>query len=416
MFLKTRLLRDYGMIVTGNVLVQFLTFLFIPFLSRAYSSHQFGVLSIMMSSSALLSVLLGLRYEFGVMLPKLKVLTCHMFVLSLLLPVVLSPVCYGLFCVLQGVFSKVFAGVEPWQAVVCAVATTYYLAFYNYLLKKEAFGLCAGLTVCKPLTVLLLQMSLVGREGGLVIGYVSANLIFLLAAGCMLVAARAFFFESSVSFRYLKYAFWRYRKFPIYSTPAAFLNMGGNHLPSFLIRHFWGEGVLGWFFMSRRLVLVPLNLLSQSMRQVISQRVTKKIANKQPVFRDVLRICLLMSILSVFISTCFYLLSKYNCFVFILGDKWEPVQGYVAILCIYLLFSFVSKCLGGFAMYERQEVGLYFQGALLVASFASIYFGSMYFDEFSSVLLLYSVIMSVVAVVQVLISVYLSCIYSRRLK
>ena len=60
----------------------------------------------------------------------------------------------------------------------------------------------------------------------------------------------------------------RYRRFPIFLTPAGLLNASGVYVPLLLVASFYGATAAGYLGFSQRILSLPVTLLGQSIAQV----------------------------------------------------------------------------------------------------------------------------------------------------
>ena len=87
---KSSLMSDVYKIVSGIGLAQLLIALATPVLSRLYSQSSFGISTVFISITLIISTVACLRYEFAILLPKEERDAVHLLRISLLSIILVS--------------------------------------------------------------------------------------------------------------------------------------------------------------------------------------------------------------------------------------------------------------------------------------------------------------------------------------
>ena len=82
---KSHFSRDILTLVTGTTIAQIITILASPVITRLYGPEAFGLLAIFTSITSIISVIICLRYEPAIMLPKSDEEAANVFGLCILI-------------------------------------------------------------------------------------------------------------------------------------------------------------------------------------------------------------------------------------------------------------------------------------------------------------------------------------------
>jgi|TARA_B110000967_G_scaffold80169_1_gene82938 lipopolysaccharide exporter len=148
----------------------------------------------------------------------------------------------------------------------------------------------------------------------------------------------------------------------------------------FLFTYFFGLWSIGFFALSRRLVLGPLNIFSQSFAQVFYQQISEMKDNQDirrlffKFFFRLVGIAGLMIAVVMLVPNSFY--------TFVLGDKWGELGSFIKLLIFWFGLNFVTSCLA-FINYrlKKQKQMLFLDSLHLVIVVSSICFG--FFNGYS---------------------------------
>lgn len=146
-----------------------------------------------------------------------------------------------------------------------------------------------------------------------------------------------------------------------YSVWSSFLGKLATWAHIILISHFFGLLSIGFFALSRRLVLTPLSVFSQSFAQVFYQRISTLSDTSEirtlffKFFFRLLGISILMVVVVLLVPNEVYALA--------LGEKWEFLGDYMRLLIFWFALNFITSCLA-FVNYRLKK-----QRAMLALDF-----------------------------------------------
>jgi O-antigen/teichoic acid export membrane protein len=140
----------------------------------------------------------------------------------------------------------------------------------------------------------------------------------------------------------MKYVGREYYKFPGFNLPNNLLNSLSNSLPVFLISAYFGAAQLGLYSLGFTMIFRPMNLITNSMEQVFSQRLIMKYNQAESIWLD-FKTLLKRSIQIGFIP--FLLAGLFGPFIFrsIFGAEWEVSGRYMQLLIPWFFTAFLAN-------------------------------------------------------------------------
>jgi lipopolysaccharide exporter len=133
-----------------------------------------------------------------------------------------------------------------------------------------------------------------------------------------------------------------YYRFPGFNLPNNLVNSISNSLPVFLIGAYFGAAELGLYSLGFTMIFRPMNLVTNSMEQVFSQRVIKKYTERISIRRDVLT--LIKRSFQIGIIP-FLLAGVFGPLIFrtIFGAEWEESGRYMQLLIPWFFTAFMAN-------------------------------------------------------------------------
>jgi O-antigen/teichoic acid export membrane protein len=159
----------------------------------------------------------------------------------------------------------------------------------------------------------------------------------------------------------------RYKRFPLFSSWAAFLDAIGSQSPQFLLTAFYGAAVGGWFALAQRVIAVPLDIVVDSVAQVYFGEAAR-LSKSDPITmgRLFLKITGRLALAGGLPTITICMLAP-GFFTFIFGPRWETAGQYVQILGIMFAIRFVVSPLSHtLNILEKQNLYFLWNGLRLV--------------------------------------------------
>lgn len=344
-------IQNVFVLTSGTFIAQVITMLSTMLLGRIFIPAEFGDLTLFVSITGILIVIASLRYELSIVLPKKDDEAFLLLIWSIFLAGVWSVGAIGLLLILSGWLEPQLSGISIgtilWMSPVFIFSQGAYQALNYWATRQKQFRRLSISQVFRAAATALTQigagvagMGVFGLIGGLVLGQVVALIVLAyqtLRDDGAFMRQNVYTFSTATAISTAK----QYRQFPIYSTPQALLNSTSQNIPVFLLAHFFGADVVGYYGLAHRLLKVPSMLVGKAVQQVLSQRASEvynrggdllSLTNKA--ILGLLTLGILPALLVVALGP--------EIFVFLLGEQWAMAGQYSQWLIIWLFVGFVN--------------------------------------------------------------------------
>lgn len=351
-------------IAGGTWMGHAITLLGAPVLSRIYAPEAFGRLQVYLSFLMVLSVILALRYEMAILLPEEEEGGFSLVMLGLIVSLIAAIGCLILMVALYAL--KGWPSIlQPlgWSAFLIPLGAglaSIYQVLTFWAIRKSSFrsvslsklcqassqvgGQVAGGFISMPGHAGLMAGDCIGRVGALV------PLLREFKRDLRRLAGRWSLASILEGAR-------RYRRFPLISSWGALINSLGLTVPSIMLLHQLGAGVLGWYALADRVVGLPSVLLGQSVSQVFMGE-AGRLSTGDPhrmlaLYRGLLKKLMLIGL----IPAAVLLVGGPWLFRFVFGPHWEPAGQMARILALNHYLAFIAwPLIPTLTVLERQDL------------------------------------------------------------
>jgi Membrane protein involved in the export of O-antigen and teichoic acid len=397
------LIKNSATLLSANAISQGIAFAVLPVIARLYSPDELGILALFLGIEGLLSVIANGKYDSAIVLSKSKSMAANTFNLCFLINAVFSlliliVLLLGSHSILSMLHYESLEGVIyylPFFVFIVAFAQAS-IFWFNY---NKRFALTARYTLWQGLINNGLKVGSGFLKAGLM-GLVWANLSshFISILSCFTRKEtwnQLFHFNK----KEILAAASEHRKFPLYTLPHTFINMVSGNLPILLLSGYFGMAEIGLFSMGITIGFRPINLLSSSLDQVISQSMAERVNKLEPIWtiliqsiKKILLVVTPLFILAFFLSP---LVLRY-----FLGERWEQSALYIQIMIPWLIISLFTASLSSIPpIFGKQRIALIIEIIYIVARLISLIIG-IYIQNFVWAIILFSFVSAVVLMAQ----------------
>jgi O-antigen/teichoic acid export membrane protein len=344
--LKSPFVRNVAVLSSGTILAQVITALATPVLSRIYGPAEFGILALFLSILAVSAEAVSARYESAVVLPKddddganVLALAC----LVVLFTSLLSIAGVALFgrALAHRLDSPELAGFL-WWIPLALFSVGIFRSLGQWATRKKQFPTISVTQVVRSIVIAVIQIAsgiagigASGLIGGRVAGEVSGtSMLWVRMRDGMDLRRR-------VSWKRMKELAREYSDFPKFSLPQGVLNAFSQSIAAFLLVFFFDEAIVGIYAMSHRVLVLPMRLLSSSVRQVFLQRASETRAHGGSVYPLLLKTTLGLASVVILPVLVLILLGP-QLFGFVLGPEWVPAGEYARWMAVWLFFVYLN--------------------------------------------------------------------------
>jgi len=335
-----------------------------PILTRLYSPQDFGVFAVYMSSLSVLLSVISLRYEAAIPIPADEDCAVNLLVIAVM-NVILAGILTALasFCFLDYFGQRIGVLIlKPylWLVFCGVIGAGLFRVFNFWALRAQAFQEIAKTKITQNIGQVLAQILfglIFTGPSGLLVGDVIGRAAGIGTLFTVFVRKIKLGIRARISVKSLLATAQKYKKFPLLSTFAVFLNTMVLQCPIIVLNYYYGAEVTGWFNLTWIVLGAPVSLIGQAVGQVYTSEFALTIQTAPEkayfLFAKMARKLLWLSIpLSVF----FYFIAPSG-FIYVFGSNWEQAGHYMQYLSIMFLFLFVSSPLGvTLDITERQDL------------------------------------------------------------
>ncbi|WP_180079864.1 MULTISPECIES: lipopolysaccharide biosynthesis protein [unclassified Acinetobacter] len=330
--------QSIGLITLSLLAGAIMTFIALPVLTRLYSVVDFGAYGIALAIVSVLSTVANLRLDQALLVAEEQDKKSLIFE-----GVVFSTA----IAVMSGIVISVILNVEMAFAVATGVlANTLLQSVYNYQFAAHKEYFCAGLNIFRSAIVVAVQLSLpLFMQISLVNSYNVSSILMIVAMLLYLLKYQLF----QVSWQ----AFKNYQDFIYANTPHALLNSFSHNLPYYVVSHFVGVQAMGFYAIVERTLRVPINLISQTLRQFFIRKFKTTDSNK-----NALKASVLLSLLSLPLFAIFFILPE-SLYLWIFGSEWVGISTYFQILALGYWAIFCNPPSSAYLIAKRNSQVLF---------------------------------------------------------
>ena len=398
--------KKFIILISGTIGTYFFPIIFSPFLTRIYTPDDFALFTIYMTAVQIISVVSTLKYELGIPLVKNHQERISLFQISTINTVLIS------FLIFLSIKIYIFFGfsyhysLRTWTYTIPSgviLMSLFHQILYNWLLYNQKFSYISSAKILFGFSNAILPIILykianlkgffylvASHQIGLSLGTISILLLLL----------RKITFKNFITFfifktRDLVHILKKYKKYVLFSSPSTLMNTISIWIPVIFIWIFFDAKYASLFFLSHRIVNLPMMVLGHAIGKIFYSRASIDIEEgvlKQNIvkyFKILFHIAFLCLIVCLFLAP--------NLFSFIYGSDWSESGKIVQILSPWLFFTLLASPISTIpTILYKQEIEFKFQTILLIVRFVGLLIGSMVFQNLYVTLILFSITSSIV--------------------
>lgn len=326
--------QSIGLITLSLLAGAIITFIALPVLTRLYSVVDFGGYGIALALVSVLSTVANLRLDQALLVAEEQDKKSLIFEGAVFSTVI---------AVVSGIIISFILNIEMAGAVVTGVlANTLIQSLYNYQFSAHKEYFCAGLNIFRSTIVVIVQLSLpLVMQISLVNSYNVSSIIMIVVVVIYLIKHQLY----QVSWQALK----NYKDFIYANTAHALLNSFSHNLPYYVVSHFVGVQAMGFYAIVERTLRVPINLISQTLRQFFIRKFKTTESNQ-----NALKASVLLSLVSLPLFAVFLILPE-SLYLWIFGNEWVGISTYFQILALGYWAIFCNPPSSAFLIAKRNS-------------------------------------------------------------
>jgi len=397
-------------LIVGTILSQALPLAFSPILTRLYTPEDMGLFSFYFSLTMILSVVVTMRYEMAIMLPRKDEDAKNLVVLSLIISTVVSVVIFVIVLFFKKPTARLLRNpdIENWlflvPATIFCIGT--YQAFNYWSNRKGEYKQLAQSRILRASNTGIYSVIfglLKKTTGGLIVADTLAQAVSSAFLGFRIFRKEGNFFKSADREKLKKVAR-EYKHFPLFNTPSGLLEKSSSQVPVVLFASLFSTGFVGLFSHSQRIISQPGAIVARAIGDVFRQKATElynETGNCRPLFISNLKRLLAFAILP-FVTLAIF---GPQLFAIVFGEEWRIAGVYAQYLTPMFFLQFITSPLSiMFLVAQKQKIDLYLQIALFSAIMAGVFVSRYIFHSTAAAVIIFGAIYSA----KYLVELYLS--------
>ena len=348
---KSRFIRNVAVVATGTAGAQAISIAFAPIITRLYGPEAFGLLGIFMAAVAVITPIAALSYPIAIVLPKEDSAAKGIARLSFYIAMVMATLVAIMFLVAGDWIVQLFR-IQEISSYILLIPLVIILNAWlqikqQWLIRKKQFKITArvavlqafiinsfkaGMGVFKPLAAVLILLHLLG----------SALHAFMLSFGAKKTSEHNQVEDNVQHNKTLWKLAKKHSDFPLYRAPQGFINSVSQSLPVLLIAAFFGPAAAGFYYLGKRLLEMPSQLISKSVGDVFYPRITEAAHSGENLSRLILKATLGLAAIG-FLPFALVIAFGPWLFGFAFGAEWIKAGEYARWLAIMSFFNFIIR-------------------------------------------------------------------------
>ncbi len=390
--------RNSSILLSGNVIAQIVALITYPIITRIYTPEIYGAFNYFIVVATVLALIPTGKYELAILLPKSERKASALFYLSGILNIVFFFLLFILVLFFHDEINYLLSNGEETTPLL-AWLLPFFVFLYagwqilnRYLLRKKKFKNITTYNVTQNLSGSLLKI-LLGLKGFLQTGLIFGQLIAVFLANLIsiLLGKKSLKSLQRVKKKDLIEVAKEYTVFPKYELPNQVISSLSSSLPVLLLAFYFDKGYIGIYSMAFNIGFMAVTLFSQSISQVLFQRMSEKKRENKDIHRDCVTFCkyCFLYLLPVFILLLFL---PESFFTFIFGDKWTGVTLYFKLLIPVFFMSLVVASLSFIPdVFLKQKTAMKIEIVYLILKAVSLFIGILS-DSFMLAIICYAII------------------------
>jgi len=373
-------------LITATSFAQIVGIIIMPLLTRIYTPEMFGLLQIYLSIVFIIVPLSTFNYEVAILIPENEDDAQSVLWGSLLITGIVTLLCYPIIYSFNKPIIRLFnadkLGVFIYLVPISVFCMGTFSALSFWLIRKNRFGLIATCNSWQAIvnqgTKLLLGYATAGAFWGLLSGNIISDFIVLviIIIRCSRNALSSFW--KALSLSRIKHNLLEFYRFPFYSLPSKFVYEGSAELPVFMLAYYFSPAILGYYALGRRLMWMPLNIVSNAISRVLLQQVSSKQKDLHALMHSTKRVLERLALISVYSLTLLGVTGP-DIFSIIFGRNWHQAGIFTSLLCIWGIANFIfTPFFELTSILQKQHVYLFYNIISFVTKFVMLVLGGYF--------------------------------------
>jgi lipopolysaccharide exporter len=392
--LKTsKFIKNTLSLFSGSFVSQLIFLVFTPLITRIFSPSEMGEYAVFLSLSTIITIFSALRFEDAILLANSKRDSQSLAIISLISSIFFIILFFLFIFFLGEKITQILNINSKILFLICISGFVLSLRqiLINLLMKNNDFSRVAinkaqnalGINSMQYFSKSILDFSMLSLSK-VIIDTISLIPLFF-----------TYFSKNSIQLKDFLYFKLKkivkiYRNFPLYNLPSSLINNISQNLPLLFISTFYSLELAGFFSLATRVLRLPVDLVSNSVRKVYYIEASNLQENKLEMFSLYKKVTGILFIIFIPIFLIIFFAGE-EIFSIILGNVWSKSGQISRILILWFLMLFINApSIVSFNILGKQKVLFYFEIISLLTRFLALYSGYYFYNSFEYSLLLFT--------------------------
>lgn len=342
---QNRFARNVAVVATGTAGAQAITMAFAPIITRLYGPEIFGAVGTFIAILEILIPLAALSYPIAIVLPKRDADASALVRLSLAIALLTSAFAALLLMGSKDAIIETFnlqaIGPFLWLAPIAMYFSVCMSVANQLAIRRKLFRLRSRVAILQSLAINSAKSGM-GLVSPTALALAAATVFGYLLHALMLWPgvenAKEVDSKGSNAWGLLK----EHKDFAFFRTPQIFINSIGQSLPILLLSNLSGATAVGFYVLARTVLLVPSNLIGQSVADVFYPKFVETLHAGRSGKGLLLKTCASLAAIGVVPYLVLIALGPWL-FALIFGSEWREAGEYVQWMSLWLFVVLVTR-------------------------------------------------------------------------
>ncbi|MBE0575231.1 MAG: oligosaccharide flippase family protein [Desulfuromonadales bacterium] len=336
-------------LLAGNLSAQFVILIFTPIITRLYTPNDYGIMVLVGSVVAVLSIFSCMRYETAIIIEReennAKTIMFLCFYICIISTLVIAFLSYSAYYINPDIFGQIG------PLIVLFVIIGYFtmgihLALTSYLVRKKKYQILSILYLVTALITVIIKVIYGYFYGSnpyaLLLASIPGALLAIVVMFIALNRAGVFNELDYLGVDRLKIVAKKHDEFPKYQVSNSLLNSASQNTIVLLLTIFFTPQVVGFYGLSQSVLQKPIKLIGDSFSRVYLQNVAELQDDKAALAKSLLRSTSVFALMGVLPFGMLMIWGE-GLFSYVFGANWSEAGYYTQILAPWIFVAFVNN-------------------------------------------------------------------------
>jgi len=341
---------------SGVLIAQLASFALTPVITRMYLPDTFGLMAFFLSIASPLTNISSFKYDQAILVADSEATVLRLSALAWRLNILFGLACAAVLTICRLIWDSFLGDLGVWLYLLpIFVMLSGQIRIGNSRCIREkryktlsAANVCGGLVT--PLGRIICALAGSASMAGFILSQLISNIVNALILQRWRSAKRRFAGNISDLLDTAR----SHIDFPKYAMPNGLLFSLGNQMPVLMLGMLFEPEWVGYYALANRLIHMPVDLISQPIRQVFIQNIEEKVRRREPIGGMVGKLCVALALPLI---VPFVLIELYGAsiFGFVLGARWQPAGVVAGIVFPWMFMMFLINPLSSLYIVFRKQ-------------------------------------------------------------